>query len=415
MQEFHYSNGLLHAESVSLVDIEKKYGTPVFVYSRAGIEDQWKSYDRAFGDRLHLICYAVKANSNLGVLSLLARLGSGFDIVSIGELHRVIKAGGEPSKIVFSGVGKRADEIKAALEAGVKCLNVESRPELHTINTIAGELGKIAPISIRVNPDVDANTHPYISTGLKENKFGIAYEEAEAIFIETNELANLEVVGVDCHIGSQIMQLEPYENALDRILQLVKKLVAAGFNLRHIDIGGGLGIKYQDEQPPHASEFVESICRIISDDKVEIIIEPGRSIVGNAGVLLSRVLYLKNNSEKNFAIVDAAMNDLIRPVLYDSWHDILPVHQQSDSQQALYDVVGPVCESGDFIGLNRTLSINEGDLLAVKGVGAYCFGMSSNYNSRPRAAELLVDGEVVHEIRSRESVEDLCRGEYLLP
>jgi diaminopimelate decarboxylase len=415
MQGFQYSNGLLHAESVSLVELDKRYGTPCYVYSKVAIESQWQSYDQAFGDRSHLICYAVKANGNLGILNLLARMGSGFDIVSVGELHRVIKAGGDPSKIVFSGVGKRPDEIKAALECSVKCLNIESRSELHLINTIAGEIGKVAPISIRVNPDVDPITHPYISTGLKDNKFGIAYEDAEAIFIEARGLANIEIVGIDCHIGSQITNLEPYHDALSRILHLIQKLIAVDINICHIDIGGGLGIRYNDEQPPLPSEFVKLICNMIKDETIEILIEPGRSIVGNAGLLLCRVLYIKKLPNKNFAIVDAAMNDLIRPVLYDAWQDILSVREESAAQQDEYDIVGPICESGDILGLNRMLSINEGDLLAISGVGAYCFSMSSNYNARPRAAELLVDGQDTHEIRRRESIEDLYQGEEILP
>ncbi|MGY8813520.1 MAG: diaminopimelate decarboxylase [Gammaproteobacteria bacterium] len=415
MQGFQYSNGLLYAESVSLVDLEKRYGTPSYVYSRAAIESQWQSYDHAFGDRPHLICYAVKANGNLGILNILARMGSGFDIVSIGELHRVIKAGGEPSKIVFSGVGKRPDEIKAALVCGVKCLNIESRSELLLINTIAGEIGKKAPVSIRVNPDVDPITHPYISTGLKDNKFGIAYEDAQAIFIEANGLANIEIVGVDCHIGSQITKLEPYHDALNRILLLTQKLIAAEINIRHIDIGGGLGIRYEDEQPPLPSEFVTSICNMVKDETIEILIEPGRSIVGNAGLLLCRILNIKKLPNKNFAIVDAAMNDLIRPVLYDAWQDILSVREESEAQPDQYDIVGPICESGDILGLNRTLSINEGDLLAILGVGAYCFSMSSNYNARPRAVELLVDGQDSYEVRRRESIEDLYQGEEILP
>jgi diaminopimelate decarboxylase len=415
MQAFHYINGLLHAEAVPLVDIEKRFGTPCYVYSRAAIESQWRSYEKAFDSRSHLICYAVKANGNLAILDLLARLGSGFDIVSAGELQRVIKAGGDPSKVVFSGVGKRADEITAALNAGVKCLNVESRSELESVNTIARQLGKKAPVSIRVNPDVDAKTHPYISTGLKDNKFGVAYEDANTLYTEALALGNIEIVGVDCHIGSQITQIAPYEDAITRVMQLVEGLVELGIPIRHLDVGGGLGISYKSEQPPSPAEFVNSICRFVENDSLEILIEPGRSIVGHAGLLLSKVLYLKKNADKNFAIIDAAMNDLIRPLLYDAWQEILPVREVSPDKSESYDVVGPVCESGDFLGLNRTLSIDEGDLLGIMDVGAYGSCMSSNYNARPRVAEILVDKAEMYEIRRRECIEDLYRGESLLP
>jgi len=415
MQPFQYTNGMLCAEAVPLVDVEKRFGSPCYVYSRAAIEDKWHSYDLAFGSKSHLVCYSVKANGNLAILNLLVRLGSGFDIVSVGELQRVITAGGDPSRVVFSGVGKRPDEIKIALEAGIKCLNVESRSELQLVNTIAQQAGKKAPVSIRINPDVDAKTHPHISTGLKESKFGIDYDDAERIYIEAADLANIEIVGVDYHIGSQIVQLTPYQNAIRRIMQLVRKLIDRGITIRHVDIGGGLGISYQSEQPPSPAEFVKSICSIVDDSSLEIIIEPGRSIVGNAGLLLAKVLYLKKNPDKNFAIIDAAMNDLIRPVLYDAWHEIIPVQQESKAEAGNYDVVGPVCESGDFLGHNRRLSIDEGDLLAILGVGAYGFCMSSNYNARPRVAEVLVENTEIHEIRRRESIEDLYRGESLLP
>jgi diaminopimelate decarboxylase len=416
MRGFDYAGGELFAEAVSLADIEKKFGTPTYVYSRSIIESRWQSYDRTFGDRPHLVCYAVKANGNLAILNLLARLGSGFDIVSIGELQKVIRAGGEPAKVIFSGVGKRDDEIKAALETGIKCLNIESRSELHRIDLVAGTVGKKAPVSIRINPDVNPKTHPYISTGLKENKFGVAFEEAESVYKEAAGLANIEIVGVDCHIGSQITEFGPYHEAIDRIVDLVKRLAAGGIRIRHIDIGGGLGITYRSEEPPTPSELVQSICKIVRDESVEILVEPGRSIVGNAGILLTKVLYLKNNNGKHFAIVDAAMNDMIRPVLYDAWHDIQPVRQAaSGAPVENYNVVGPVCESGDFLGLDRPLSVAEGDLLAVRDTGAYCFSSSSNYNARPRAAEVMVDDGKIYEIRRREMIEDLYRGEFLLP
>ena len=415
MQTFQYINGLLCAEAVPLIEIEKKYGSPCYVYSRAAIETQWLSYATAFDNIPHLICYSVKANGNLAILNLLARLGSGFDIVSIGELKRVIKAGGDPTKIVFSGVGKRADEIQAALEAGVKCLNVESESELHMIDSVAIMMGVKAPISVRVNPDIDVGTHPYISTGLKESKFGISYGDAEDIYIKAAALGGIEVVGVDFHIGSQITQLEPYKDSLKRVMQLVQNLSDRGITIRYIDIGGGLGITYQSEEPPQPAEFVKSICSIIGESPLEILIEPGRSVVGNAGVLLSKVLYLKESEGNRFAIIDSAMNDLIRPALYGAWQDILPVKQEVDAKAAKYNIVGPVCESGDFLGLNRTLSIDEGDLLVIMGAGAYGFCMSSNYNARPRVAEVMVDNEEIYEIRRRESIEDLYQGEFLLP
>lgn len=415
MQHFHYRHGTLHAEQVPLADIAKRHGTPCYVYSRAAIEQQWQSYARALEGRPHLICYAVKANANLAILNLLARLGSGFDVVSAGELARVIKAGGDPAKVVFSGVGKQAYEMKAALEAGIKCFNVESRPELHLLNKIAGELHRKAPVSIRVNPDVDAKTHPYISTGLKENKFGIGIEEAESVYEEAAGLAHIELTGIDCHIGSQITTTGPYMDACRRVLGLVDRLQARGIEVHHIDIGGGLGITYTDETPPTPADLVRSITAILADKNTELLIEPGRSIVGNAGLLLTSVLYVKPAGVKNFAIVDAAMNDLIRPVLYDAWQQILPVLEQGQALERTYDVVGPICETGDFLGLDRTLAVEQGDLLAVCSVGAYGFSMSSNYNARPRAAEIMVDGENIYEIRRRESIEDLYRNEQRLP
>lgn len=415
MQHFFYQQGQLYAEKVPLADIAVQYGTPCFVYSRSAIEQQWRSYEIALGKRPHLICYSVKANGNLAILNLLARLGSGFDVVSAGELGRVIQAGGDPRKVVFSGVGKQADEMKAALTAGIKCFNVESRQELQLLNTVAGQMNCKAPVSIRVNPDVDAMTHPYISTGLKENKFGISVDEAEFVYREAAGLAHLQLTGIDCHIGSQITSTGPHIDACKRLMQLAVRLKAAGIALQHIDIGGGMGITYADETPPDPSEFIREITGVIADDAMELLIEPGRSIVGNAGVLLTSVLFVKESGHKNFAIVDAAMNDLIRPVLYDAWQQILPVRQQPRVPARTYDVVGPICETGDFIGLDRTLAIEQGDLLAVCSVGAYGFSMSSNYNARPRAAEVLVDKGMQYEIRRRESIEDLYRGEQTLP
>ncbi len=414
-QEFQYINGTLHVQGIAVSEIQAQFGTPCYVYSRAAIESQWQSYHGAFNDRPHSICYAVKANGNLAILNLLARLGSGFDIVSVGELQRVIKAGGDPGKVVFSGVGKTPDEIRTALNSGVKCLNIESLSELQMVNNVAAELQCSAPVSLRVNPDVDPLTHPYISTGLKENKFGIAYEEAENAFNQANTLSNLNVVGIDCHIGSQITDLVPYLDAIDRVMQLVEVLRDKGMELKHIDLGGGLGISYKDETPPSPAEFVSAICDKITDTSLEIIIEPGRSIVGNAGLLLTQVLYIKQNGVKNFAIIDAAMNDLIRPVLYDAWQEIIPVQEHTDAKERAFDIVGPVCETGDFLGLNRSLALTEGDLLAVMGVGAYGFVMSSNYNARPRAAEVMIDGEKIYEIRRRETLEALYEGEKILP
>lgn len=414
MQSVYYREGALYLEQVPLADIARQFGTPCYVYSRTAIEAQWQSYDTALGVRPHLVCYAVKANANLAILNLLARLGSGFDVVSEGELARVIRAGGDPAKVVFSGVGKQAGEMKAALEAGIKCFNVESRPELYLLNSVAGQMNRKAPVSLRVNPDVDAMTHPYISTGLKENKFGIGIDVAEGVYAEAIALPNLQVTGIDCHIGSQITTTGPYIDACRRIIDLVGRLAASGIKLHHIDIGGGLGITYTNETPPSPAEFIASISEVITDKTVELLLEPGRSIVGNAGVLLTSVLYLKDTGYKNFAIVDAAMNDLIRPVLYDAWQQIVPVKQDSALPEQNYDVVGPVCETGDFLGLDRSLAIGQGDLLAVCSVGAYGFSMSSNYNARPRAAEVLVDGAQIHEIRRRESIEDLYRGEQIL-
>ena len=415
MQAFHYVNGRLCAEDVSLADIAAEFGTPVYVYSRAAIEEQWRSYDAAFGDRDHLVCYAVKANGNLAVLDLLARLGSGFDIVSGGELQRVLRAGGRADRVVFSGVGKTRAEMQMALAAGIKCFNVESRAELTLLEDVAAEAGARAPVSIRVNPDVDAGTHPYIATGLKENKFGIDIAEARDVYAEAGRLQHIEVVGIDCHIGSQIVNLGPFQNALERVMALVAELEETGMRLRHIDLGGGLGIRYRDEDPPQPADLARAVCEAIPEAGYQLLIEPGRSIVGPAGALLTSVLFLKDTGDKHFAVVDAAMNDLMRPALYDAWQDILPVATDTRSQPQLYDVVGPVCESGDFLGRGRQLALQEGDLLAVCGAGAYGFSMSSNYNARPRAAEVMVAGAQVHGIRARESLDDLMRGEELLP
>lgn len=415
MQSFQYANRQLCAENVPLTEVAAEFGTPCFVYSRAAIESQWLSYDRAFADRAHLICYSVKANSNLAILNLLARMGSGFDIVSGGELRRVLQSGGEPGKIIFSGVGKTRQEMQEAILAGIKCFNVESRSELLVLDSVAGEMNKLAPVSLRVNPDVDANTHPYIATGLRENKFGIDIDEAEEIYQEAMSLSHLQVEGIDCHIGSQITSVEPYLDAVGRLMSMVNRLRDRGIRIQHIDVGGGFGITYKNETPPMPFTFIEKIIQAVPDPSLEILLEPGRSIVGNAGLLLTRVLYIKKGIEKNFAIVDAAMNDLIRPPLYDAWQEIVPVCQESEAKPERYDIVGPICESGDFLGLDRDLALREGDLLAVYGAGAYGFCMSSNYNTRPRAAEILVDAGQAHLVRQRESIEDLMRGEEILP
>ena len=415
MQVFAYSNGDLYAEDVLLASIADRFGTPCYVYSRAAIEYQWHNFDAELSQQKHLICYAVKANSNIAILNLLARLGSGFDIVSIGELDRVLRAGGDASKVVFSGVGKRGDEIHRALEAGIKCFNVESIAELERLNHIAIDMNVSAPVSLRVNPDIDAETHPYIATGLKENKFGIAFEDAIATYAKAAKMDHIQIVGIDCHIGSQITGIAPFEDALDRLITLFDTLDSKGISLQHVDIGGGLGICYQDESPPTIREYVEKILEIFSDTTFEMILEPGRSILGNAGVLLTRVEYLKSNTDKNFAIVDGAMNDLLRPALYSAWHDILPLTEQKADQGEIYDIVGPVCETGDFLGKDRKLQLQEGDLLAVCSAGAYGFTMSSTYNSRPRACEVMVDGNEVFEIRRRETIDELMKGEIVLP
>ncbi|MEF3193442.1 MAG: diaminopimelate decarboxylase [Halothiobacillaceae bacterium] len=414
MDAFPRRDGALYAEGVPLSAVAFAHGTPTYVYSRAAIESNFRAYDAAFGTHPHLVCFAVKSNGNLAVLNLLARLGAGFDIVSGGELERVLAAGGEAGKVVFSGVGKGRAEMARALEVGIRCFNVESLPELERLNEVALAHGKRAPVSLRVNPDVDAKTHPYISTGLKENKFGIAIEDAEAAYLRAAALPGLEVLGVDCHIGSQLTELGPFIDALERVLALVERLAAQGIRLHHLDLGGGLGIRYRDETPPTPAELIGALMDRLGQTGYEIIVEPGRSIVGNAGVLLTRVELLKHTPHKDFAIVDAAMNDLMRPALYGSWMDIQPVAARAGEPRE-YDVVGPVCETGDFLGKGRRLALAEGDLLAVMGAGAYGFTMSSNYNTRPRAAEVMVDGSAMHLVREREHLPDLWRGEHLLP
>lgn len=415
MDHFNYHHGTLHVEQVSLADLAGTFGTPCYVYSRAAFEQHWQAFDRALGGRPHLICYAVKANSNLAVLNVLARLGSGFDIVSGGELERVLRAGGEPDKIVFSGVGKQSGEMRRALEVGIRCFNIESRPELARLNEVAADLGITAPVSIRVNPDVDAGTHPYIATGLKENKFGVAIDEARDVYRYAASLPHLQVAGIDCHIGSQLTSVAPFVDALNRVLILVEQLRRDGIELQHLDLGGGLGIRYADETPPVPQDLASALNERLQNLPYEVILEPGRAIAGNAGVLLTRVEYLKHNKDKHFAIVDAAMNDLIRPSLYGAWQDIVPVQLEDGGEAHIYDVVGPVCETGDFLGKDRELTLASGALLAVRSAGAYGFAMSSNYNTRPRAAEVMVDGDRAHLIRARETLEDLLRGEQLLP
>jgi diaminopimelate decarboxylase len=415
MDHFDYRANQLFAEDVALSDIAQQVGSPTYVYSRATIERHWQAFDDAFSALPHCVCYAVKANSNLAVLNVLARLGSGFDIVSGGELARVLAAGGRADKVVFSGVGKTKADISEALQKKIRCFNVESLPELNRINEVAAELAVMAPISIRVNPDVDAQTHPYISTGLKENKFGIAIEAAEQVYQQAQKMSNIEVMGVDCHIGSQLTSVTPFVDALKRVLALIDRLAILGINLHHLDIGGGLGITYKNEEPPTPEEYAQALTALLKDRQIEILMEPGRAIVGNAGVLLTRVEYLKPTEDRHFAIVDAAMNDLLRPALYQSWQDIVPVKRNTTEPMQQYDIVGPVCETGDFLGKDRALSLKEGDLLAVKSAGAYGFTMSSNYNSRPRAAEVMVDGNVMHCIRERENITSLYAGEQVLP
>lgn len=415
MDFFDYKDGQLYAEAVPLEQIAQQFGTPTYVYSRATLERHYRAYEDAFGAHPHLVCYAVKANANLAVLNVLARLGAGFDIVSEGELERVLAAGGDPHRVVFSGVGKQAREMRRALEVGVHCFNVESEAELYRLNDVALELGRIAPVSLRVNPDVDAQTHPYISTGLKDNKFGIAFARAEAVYQIAATLPGLKIIGVDCHIGSQLTDTAPFLDALERVLGLIDRLSALGIVIEHLDLGGGLGVRYRAETPPQPADYIGAVLQRLGSRPLKLIMEPGRSIVANAGILLTRVEYLKGHEDKNFAIIDAAMNDLLRPSLYSAWQEILPVKPRTTGDKRIYDVVGPVCETGDFLGKERELCIEPGDLLAVRSAGAYGFSMSSNYNSRNRAAEVLVDGATLHLARRRENFNDQMALESILP
>lgn len=415
MPPFHISGGELRCENVALAAIAADLGTPAYVYSRAALSEHFRAYGDALSGTDHLLCYAVKANSNLAVLDVLARLGAGFDIVSVGELERVLRAGGDPRKVVFSGVGKTAAEMARALQAGIHCFNVESPAELERLDRVAGELGLRAPVSLRVNPDVDAGTHPYIATGLAENKFGLPIADALACYRRARELRHIEIRGIDCHIGSQLTALAPFAAALERVLLLVAELRRDGIELAHLDLGGGLGVCYRDETPPSPQDHVAALRRHTDALGMTLILEPGRSIVANAGVLLTRVEYLKDNRGKHFAIVDAAMNDLVRPALYQAWMAIEPVLPRADVPERVYDVVGPVCETGDFLGRDRSLRVAEGDLLCVRSAGAYGFTMSSNYNSRPRAIEVMVDGDRYTVVRERETLADLLHGEHRLP
>ena len=401
-------------EDVPLRDIIQKYGSPCYAYSKQAISENFLAYQQALSSRNHLICYAVKSNSNIAVLQTLANLGAGFDIVSVGELERVLMAGGDPTKVVYSGVAKTADEMRRALEVGIHCFNVESESELILLNKTAAETNQMAPVSLRVNPDVDAKTHPYISTGLKENKFGIDISRAYEVYQQAAKMDHISVVGVDCHIGSQLTDISPFIDAMGHLLLLVDRLAESGINLKHIDIGGGLGVRYQNETVPSLASYIDALDPLIKDRSETLVMEPGRSITANAGILLTQVQVIKKNGDKNFAVVDAAMNDMLRPALYDAWMDINSVEITSDILKSDYDVVGPVCETGDFLAKDRTLAIKEGDYLYLSSAGAYGFSMSSNYNSRPRVAEVMVDGDQTHLIRARETIEDLVRGEQLV-
>ncbi len=415
MNALSRQEGILHVEDVPLTEVAAQFGTPCYLYSRSALEQAYRAYDQALAAHPHLICYAVKANSSLAILNLFARLGAGFDIVSGGELARVLAAGGDPAKVVFSGVGKTTSEMRAALYAGIHCFNIESESELVRLNQVAGELGQTAAISLRVNPNVDAKTHPYISTGLKDNKFGIAHEHALRVYREAANMAHLRITGIDCHIGSQLTEVAPFGEALDRVLELVTSLQGEGIRLQHIDIGGGVGIRYRDETPPELDAYAGVILARMHGRSERLVVEPGRALVGNAGWLLTRVEYLKHGETKDFAIVDAAMNDLMRPALYDAWHDILPVQERMDAATRNYAIVGPVCESGDFLGHDRPLALAQDDLLAICSTGAYGMSMSSNYNTRPRAAEVMIDGKQMHLIHARERIESLMAQESLLP
>ena len=414
MDSFEYRNGDLHCEEVSLNQIAEQVGTPAYVYSREALERAYLGYAEALEGRDALICFAVKANSNLAVLNVLAKLGAGFDIVSGGELERALLAGAEPNKIVFSGVGKQAHEIARALEVGIHCFNIESEAELYRVNEVAEARGQVARVSFRVNPDVDAGTHPYISTGLKENKFGIAIESAPEVYAKAAALKGVEVIGVDCHIGSQLTEVSPFLDALDRLLALIDLLAEQGITIRHLDLGGGLGVCYTDETPPTPATYIDALTERLGDRDLKLVFEPGRSIAANSGVLLTQVEFLKENGDKNFAIIDAAMNDLIRPSLYSAYQEIIPLFEQSEAEVKTWDLVGPICETGDFLGKDRQLALSVGDRLAVCSAGAYGFVMASNYNTRPRVAEVMVDDDRFQVVRERETFEDLVRGEHLM-
>ena len=408
MDFFQYKNEQLYVEDLPVKQLAEEFGTPLYIYSRATLERHWHAFNSALGDHPHLICYAVKANSNIGILNIMAKLGSGFDIVSQGELERVLAAGGDASKVVFSGVAKSRAEIMRALEVGIRCFNVESVAELHHINQIAGEMGKVAPISLRVNPDVDAHTHPYISTGLKENKFGVSVDEAREVYKLAATLPHVKITGMDCHIGSQLTELQPFLDATDRLIRLMEQLKEDGITLKHLDLGGGLGVTYTDETPPHPSDYATALLNKLKDyEDLEIILEPGRAIAANAGILVAKVQYLKSNESRNFAITDTGMNDMIRPALYEAYMNIIEIDRTLGREKTIYDVVGPVCETSDFLGKQRELAIAEGDYIAQRSAGAYGASMSSNYNSRPRTAEVLVDGNKAHLIRRRESLSEL--------
>jgi len=416
MDFFQYKNNQLMAENLPVKQLAEQFGTPLYVYSRATLERHWHAFNNAFGEHPHLVCFAVKSNPNIAILNVMAKLGSGFDIVSQGELERVLAAGGDAGKVVFSGVAKSRQEIARALEVNIRCFNVESEAELLRINQIAGEMGKIAPISLRVNPDVDAHTHPYISTGLKENKFGVSVEQAREVYKVAATLPNIKIVGMDCHIGSQLTELQPFLDAVDRLIVLMEQLKQDGIRLKHLDLGGGLGVTYTDEAPPHPTEYAKALWEKLSAfSELEIIVEPGRAITANAGILVTKVEYLKSNESRNFAIVDAGMNDMIRPALYQAYMNILEIDRTLAREEKIYDVVGPICETSDFLGKQRKLAIAEGDYLAQRSAGAYGASMSSNYNSRPRTAEVMVDGDKAYLIRRREDLNELWQLENLLP
>lgn len=416
MDFFQYKNNQLVAENLPVKQLAEQFGTPLYIYSKATLERHWHAFDKAFGEHPHLVCFAVKSNPNIAILNVMAKLGSGFDIVSQGELERVLAAGGDAAKVVFSGVAKSHQEIARALEVNIRCFNVESEAELLRINQIAGDMGKIAPISLRVNPDVDAHTHPYISTGLKENKFGVSVEQAREVYKLAATLPNIRIVGMDCHIGSQLTELQPFLDAVDRLIVLMEQLKQDGIHLKHLDLGGGLGVTYTDETPPHPTDYAKALWEKLSAfSELEIIVEPGRAITANAGILVTKVEYLKSNESRNFAIVDAGMNDMIRPALYQAYMNILEIDRTLVREEKMYDVVGPICETSDFLGKQRKLAIAEGDYLAQRSAGAYGASMSSNYNSRPRTAEVMVDGDKAYLIRRREALNELWQLESLLP